>query len=156
MRTTPEPEPLTTIETARVLMEAGRPEEAVAWYRSHLSENPGDSAATRELAIALLESGRFLDASAMIGYIYDRMPGLASEPLPESLWGYSPLRLRRCVTDAVRYANRAPSGNAWLTVAVLMQAQGLDTPALRMVERATEQGLSPAIADRMRLQLARQ
>jgi|GEM_PF-4676251 len=156
VRTTPEPEPLTPIETARVLMEAGRSEQAVTWYRSHLNDNPGDAAATRELAVALLESGRFLDASAMMGYIYDRVPGLANEPLQESLWGYSPLRLRQSVTDAVRYANRSPSGNAWLMVAVLMQAQGKDDAALRMVERATDQGLSPSIADRMRVQLARQ
>lgn len=156
IRTTPEPEPLTDIETARVMMQAGRADEAVAWYRAHLNDSPGDSSSARELAVALLESKRFLDATAMMGYIYDRVPGLANEPMQQSLWGDSPLRLRRSVTDAVRFAHRSPSGNAWLTVAVLMQAQGRDDVALRMVERAKDHGLSPEIADRMRVQLARQ
>jgi hypothetical protein len=70
-------------------------------------------------------------------------------------WGGSSVRLRRSVTSTVRFAQRSPSGNAWLAVAVLMQAEGRDDVALRMIDRAADEGLNPTVADRMRLRLAR-
>jgi hypothetical protein len=70
------------------------------------------------------------------------------------VWGGSVRRLRGSVGWAVRRAHDAPSANAWLLVAVLMQAEGRDGPALRMIDRATRMGLAPAVADRMRLQLS--
>jgi hypothetical protein len=82
------------------------------------------------------------------------MPGLASEAMDTGLWGDSPLRLRRSVTDAVRYAHDIQSGNAWLMVAVLMQAEGRDQVALKMLERAEAAGLSSAVGDRLRTRLA--
>ncbi len=36
-----------------------------------------------------------------------------------------------------------------------MQAEGRDDVALRMIERAADEGLSPTVADRMRLRLTR-
>lgn len=151
----PEPDPPTAYEMARGWMEAGDAKAAVEWYVEHLDENPTDIAAMREYAAALLEAGRFGDAISMMGYVYDMAPGLANRPMGPSFWGDSPLRLRRSVVSAVRYAQRSPSGNAWLTVAVLMQAEGRDGVALRMVDRAADEGLAPSVADRMRTRLSR-
>ncbi len=147
-------EPPTPIEAARAWMAYGGFEEAVEWYRIYLNENSGDTRVMREYAAALLESGRPVDAVAMMGYAYSIEPGLANEAMPEALWGDSPMRLRVSVVDAVNFGHRSPSGNAWLLVAVLMQAEGRDLVALKMVERAVDQGLSSEVADRMRLRLS--
>lgn len=155
VQTQPEPEPPTAYETARAWMEAGEAEAAVSWYQAHLDENPTDLEAMREYAAALLEADRFADAVAMMGYVYDLAPGQANRAMDPGLWGGSPLRLRRSVVSAVRFAQRSPSGNAWLLVAVLMQAEGRDGVALRMVDRASDEGLDSAVADRMRARLAR-
>jgi hypothetical protein len=149
----PEPEPLTPIESARAWMYEGNAEEAAGWYRTYLEENPDDARVMREYAAALLESGRTLDAVAMMGYAYGQDPGLANEAMPTSIWRDSAFRLRDAVTDSVKYGHRTSSGNVWLLVAVLMQAEGRDMVALKMIDRAVEEGLDPTIGDRMRLRL---
>jgi len=149
----PEPEPLTPIESARAWMYYGNAEEAAEWYRTYLGENPDDARVMREYAAALLEGGRMLDAVAMMGYAYGQDPGLANEAMPTSIWGDSAFRLRHAVTDSVKYGHRVSSGNVWLLVAVLMQAEGRDIVAAKMIDRAVTEGLDPGIADRMRLRL---
>lgn len=151
----PEPEPLTAYETAVFWMMEGEAEQAVGWYRAHLEKNPDDMLAMREYAAAMLEANRTLDAVAVMAYAYDLSPGLSTRAMDAGLWGGSPLRVRRSVVKAVRMAHEAGTGHAWLLVAVLMQAEGRDAVALRMVDRALELGLNPAIGDGLRLELDR-
>jgi tetratricopeptide (TPR) repeat protein len=150
-----EPEPWTVYETAVYWMMEGDAEQAVEWYRAHLDENPDDLLAMREYAAAMLEAGRTLDAVAVMAYAYDLAPGLSGRAMDPGLWDGSPLRLRRSVVQAVRAAHAAGTGHAWLLVAVLMQAEGRDAVALRMVDRALEMGLNPAIGERLRRELER-
>lgn len=153
-----EPEPaveLTAYESARMWLNAGNAEAAVSWFEAHLKEYPTQIGVMREYAVALLQAGRMADAVSMMGYVYDLSPSLANEPLDPGLWGGSATRMRASVAAAVRHAQRAPSGNAWLTVAVIMQAEGRDAVALRMAERARDEGLSPVIFERLRLRLSR-
>ncbi|MEM9372688.1 MAG: hypothetical protein AAGA55_03510 [Planctomycetota bacterium] len=149
-----EPEPLTPIESARAWMYYDNAAEAAAWYRQYLEESPDDARVMREYAAALLEGGRMLDAVAMMGYAYSQDPGLVNEAMDPSIWGDSAFRLRTAVTDSVKYGHRAGSGNVWLLVAVLMQAEGRDMVALKMIDRAVAEGLDPDLADRMRLRLS--
>jgi hypothetical protein len=149
------PVELTAYESARMWLAAGNAEAAVSWFEAHLNEYPTQLGVMREYAVALLQAGRMADGVAMMGYVYDLSPGLANEPLDPGLWAGSATRMRASVTAAVRHAQRLPSGNAWLTVAVLMQAEGRDAVALRMAERAREQGLSQVIYERLRLRLTR-
>lgn len=146
---------LTDLELALVFMRRNEPEEAARWFESHLRAFPNDVEVMRSYAAALIGAGRMADGVAMLAYAYDAVPGLASRPMERSLWGDSPARLRRAVEDAVRYAQRTPSASAWLTVTVLIQAEGRDAVALRMLERAESLGLGPAVADRLRLRLTR-
>lgn len=150
----PEPEPMTPIESARAWMAAGNPDEAAGWYREYLDENPDDARVMREYAAALLEGGRMLDAVALMGYAYSQEPGMVNEAMSPLIWGGSAFRLRDAVTDSVRYGHRVSSGNVWLLVAVLMQAEGRDMVALKMINRAVDEGLDQALADRMRLRLS--
>lgn len=131
----------------------GKEVEAAEWYRQHLDENPDDARVMREYAAALLESGRTVDAVALMGYAYSLSPGLANEAMGPAIWGDSAFRLRHSVTDAVRFGHRSSSGNVWLLVAVLMQAEGRDAVALKMIDRAVTEGLDAGVADRMRLRL---
>jgi hypothetical protein len=153
-QTEPEPE-LTPYEIAIGWMQAGDGAAAANWFEEHLRQFPTDLVAMREYGLALIDADRIGDGVAVIGYVYDLMPGLASQSVRPDFWGGSAARLRRSVTATVRVAQRSPSGNAWLAVAVLMQAEGRDDVALRMLERAADEGLSPAVADRMRLRLTR-
>lgn len=146
---------LTAHEIAIGWMRAGDAAAAVNWFEEHLRQYPNDLFGMREYGLALIDAGRIADGVAMIGYVYDIFPGLANQSMVSDFWGGSSARLRRSVTDTVRFAQRSPSGNAWLAVAVLMQAEGRDDVALRMVERAADEGLSPVVADRMRLRLTR-
>lgn len=145
----------TADELARAWMASGDVKQAIRWYQTHLDESPDDLSAMRGYAAALLEDGRLSDAVALMGYVYDMAPGLTSRPMDSLLWGDSAFRMRQSVTRAVRYAHQAGSGNAWLLVAVLMQAEGRDEVALRMAQRARELGLAPAVADRLEHQLSR-
>lgn len=150
---TPDEAEMTPLELGWAWMAAGDAERAAEWYRKHLDEHPTDVEAMREYAMVLVELGRMTDAVAVLGYAYDRVPGLTAFGVSGRFWGESPARLRRSVNDAVRYAHRASSGNAWLLVAVLMQSEGRDSVALRMVDRATDAGLSAAVGDRLRAAL---
>lgn len=150
----PEPEPLTPIESARAWMFQGNADEAARWYREYLEENPDDARVMREYAAAMQESGRMLDAVAMMAYAYSQDPGLVNEPMPTWIWGDSPFRMREAVTDSVKYGHRVGTGNVWLLVAVLMQAEGRDSVAIKMIDRAQDEGLDPALADRMRMRLS--
>lgn len=152
----PEPEvELTAHEIAIGWMRAGDSAAAVNWFEEHLRQYPNDLFGMREYGLALIDAGRIADGVAMIGYVYDLFPGLANQSMVSDFWGGSSVRLRRSVTSTVRFAQRSPSGNAWLAVAVLMQAEGRDDVALRMIDRAADEGLNPTVADRMRLRLAR-
>ncbi len=146
---------LTAHEMAVGWMQAGDAEAAVNWFEEHLRQYPNDLVGMREYGLALIDAGRIADGVAMVGYVYDLMPGLANQSMGSDFWGGSVTRLRRSVTNTVRFAQRSPSGNAWLAVAVLMQAEGRDDVALRMIERAADEGLDPGVADRMRVRLTR-
>lgn len=123
--------------------------KAIKAYRDHLDEQSDDAGAMRELAIALMEAGQLPDAVAVLRLAYDTDPvGLADEPIePGELLGYEgDRRLARLVRRSSIYANKTESASTWLAVGVLMQGQGRDRLALKMIVRAVAQGLDDAIA----------
>ncbi|GJM18373.1 MAG: hypothetical protein DHS20C14_05860 [Phycisphaeraceae bacterium] len=148
----PEPEPvvLTLMEEAGLELGFGEAERAITLYSQHLDADPEDMAAVRGLGVALVAVGRGEDAAATIRYAYVTDPALAGEPLGAWIAGDDARDLRRLVTDAVKHANRNDSASAWLTVAVLMQAEGRLAVALKMLDRAEERGLDLEVARAMR------
>ncbi len=150
----PEAMPLSALEVARLEMSIGDPGVAVDAYRAHLSEYPSDWIAVRELGLAMIRLGDRGDGVSLVSYAYSMDPTLAYEPVPGSLFEQSDRLLRDAVIDVVGWGHRNPSSSAWLTVAVLMQAEGRDGPGLRMVDRAQDYGLDPAVADAMRSAMA--
>ncbi|USN97969.1 MAG: hypothetical protein H6810_07180 [Phycisphaeraceae bacterium] len=139
-------EPPTEIELARAALAYGDDEGAIQHYRTHLTENPDDFRAAAELAVALLAAGRDDDGVAMIRLAYGSDPGLAIRPISERVLLNS-RQWRDLVVRAVRHAHQRDSGSAWLTVSVLMQAEGRTKVAMRMLDRARDRGLDRSVFD---------
>lgn len=145
---------LTVAEQADLLLGTNRPEAAAQLYQEHLSQHPDDAAAIRALAVALLKSGRPQEAVAVAAMAYDKDPsGLAIRPIPTALFS-DPDDLRAALNRAVTYANRVNTASAWLLVATLMQAEGRDRVAARMLDRAIALGLSERVASAMAAELS--
>jgi hypothetical protein len=128
-------------------MSAGDWDAAITRLRKHLKTNVNDNHAVRYLAVALLETKKFDDASALMRQAYRGEPALAGEPIPAADLGIGETELRRLVSSTVLYAHRVNSASSWLTVAVLMQAEGREKVAGTMLERAQKQGLEQIILD---------
>lgn len=146
----PEAVPLSALEVARLEMSIGNPEVAIEAYRSHLSAYPSDWLAMRELGLAMIRTKQRGDGVAMLSYAYFQDPTLAWDAVPVELFERDSRKLRDSVVDVVGWGHRNPSASAWLAVAVLMQAEGRNGPALKMIERAEGYGLDPAISQEMR------
>ena len=143
----PQPaEPLTDDELAARKLGAGHADDAIDLYRAFLRDNPDDAGAMRGLALALLADSRFKEGVAMMAMAYRTDPLLADEAI-DALLFESQKGLRSEVRRCVIHANRTGLASAWLTVAVLMQAEDRDDRALKMLERARDAGLDTVVAD---------
>ncbi|MBC7835800.1 MAG: hypothetical protein H7Y88_11975 [Phycisphaerales bacterium] len=140
------PEPETAIERGTLALSGGDGEQAVKELRRHLKDDPTDGPAMRLLALALLETGNVEESVAVMVMAYETEPSLAWEAIDGANAGWSNSDVRDRVESAVAYAHRTKTGSAWLSVALLMQAEGRDGLALKMLERASELGLSVRIA----------
>lgn len=147
------PPQLTVFEQGVLALYQGDSAEAVAALRQHLRDNPSDTQALRVLALALLDDNKPDDAAAVMASAYRTDPGLATRSIRYGQAGVTEARLRELLVRAVQHAHRVKSASAWLTVAVLMQAQGRESLALEMLGRAEKAGLSREIADPMKAEL---
>ena len=140
--------PLTDDEQAAQELGAGDASDAIDLYRSFLRDNPDDAPAMRGLALALLADSRFKEGVAMMAMAYRTDPPLADEAIDAKLFE-SEKDLRGQVRRCVIHANRTGLASAWLTVAVLMQAEDRDERALKMLQRARDAGLDTVVADNL-------
>ncbi len=140
---------LSPIEVARLFMSVGALDDAIVAYGSHLDEYPDDWFAIRELGIAKMLEHQYLDGVALIHYAYSGLPELAGAPIEMVVFEDSEAVLRDLVLDMVRWGHKSPSAGAWLTVGALMQAQGREPVARKMIDRAADHGLDIEIVDSM-------
>ncbi|MCC6661742.1 MAG: hypothetical protein IT437_12750 [Phycisphaerales bacterium] len=140
-------ENLSPRELGALALRTGEPEAAIEAYRKHLDESPEDADAMRRLGVAMIDARKIRDGVAMIALAYRTDPRLCGKELPRTLVGGA-ADLRTLVNRASIYANTTGSASAWLAMAVLAQAEGRDHVAARMVERARDAGLDPALADK--------
>ncbi len=135
-------EDATPAEWGRWRLMQGDLDEAIAELRRAIDDEPGDTASKRLLAIALMLDGRLADGVALLRSVYQEDPALAREPVDPAMFGPRARRtLDRLVRQMAIYANARESASAWLAEAVLMQAQGRDRHALRMLDKARAHGL---------------
>jgi hypothetical protein len=145
--------PPTDAEVAAALLKSGDSSGAIDLYRKHLQDRDDDAEAMRGLGVALLVHGEPEQGVAMISMAYRTNAMLVDAEVSSGDLFKSQGQLRETLRGAVSFANKIKSASAWLTVAVLMQAEGRDGDALRMIDRAADLGLDAALVKRFRTAL---
>ncbi len=145
--------PPTDDQIAASLLRSGNADGAVEKYRAYLRDHADDAGAMRAFAIALLVAGEPEQGVAMMSMAYRTDPTLAEKVLPDEQLFKSDADLRQALQKAVTFANKMKSASSWLTVAVLMQAEGRKDHALRMIDRASGLGLDAALVKRFKTTL---
>ncbi len=143
----------TLLDIAKQDLRSGQTATAVTMIRKHLKVQPDDTGAMRVLGMALLETKQFDDAAAIFRQAYRTDPNLSNEPVDVAELGIDDTELRRLVSSTVLYAHRVNSGSSWLTVAVLMQAEGRKVNARDMLARSEKLGLESTIVAPMKAAL---
>ncbi|GAB4382567.1 MAG: hypothetical protein Kow0022_00380 [Phycisphaerales bacterium] len=148
-------EPPKPIDVARISLVMGDLKSAEAQYRVHLKEHPADSEALREYGLVMLESDRADEGFAAIRKAYRDKPELAETPIDLASLGFDGNRVRHLMGIVSPEANQLKSASAWLTLSVMLQAQGKDGLALKFLKKASGQGLDKPIVDAMEARLTR-
>lgn len=133
--------------TAEELIAETRYRDAEDLLRAELADAPGDAVLARLLAVALAGTGDFENASKQMSLAYQVAPTLSTYPFSEQDPSPGVSELRALSINAVRFARRTPSAEAWLLVAVLIQAQGRHDVSARMMDRAAALGLDRAVVN---------
>ncbi len=140
-------EPPTALEVGKAMIAADQPKHAIEAFRRDIKEHGSEGTTMRYLAIALAEDKQIEEAAAVMRSAYRIDPALATSPIDLVGLGYSERTFRELIARCVVAANRLNTGSSWLLVTSLMQAEGRTEPARRMLEKASKQGLEPAILD---------
>lgn len=139
-------------ELADTYMRLGDADSAVRVYSAHLSRHPGDVMALRALGVALIERGETRSGVDSVERAYRIDPTLGARLFDRELLR-TPENLGLVLDRATSLAHQLEQGPgataAWLTVAVLMQADGRLEPARTSLERAREAGLDRRVAGPM-------
>ena len=145
---------LTLLERADLTLHSGNAPAAIKLYRAYLDKYPDDAAASRSLAMALVDDHRIDQAVAVLALSYERQPRLAGTPIdPDTLSG-SDMTHRRRFTAVMDYANRTKTASAYFAAAVLAQSEDRDGTAARLLDKAMQAGLNPRVGEEMKLALA--
>lgn len=150
------PQPVTppeAIDIARVALVLGNLDSAEEQYRIHLNEHPDDSAALREFALVMFEADRVDDGFAALRKAYRDQPELAIKPLDLGQFGFDGPRTRRLMAKVSPVANNLKTSSGWLALTALLQWQGKDRAAIRMLEKAEAMGLESEIVTPFRSDL---
>lgn len=149
----PAPQP-TAYDYGMAALQSGNSGAAVRYFREVVQKDKNDAGAMRLLAVSLLESRQPDDAAAMLRQAYTMDPTLAGRQLDADNLGMNSARRSSLVNRSVEYANRVNSASSWLMVSVMMQTDGRFELARRMLARASDQGLDPAVFKAMDSALA--
>jgi tetratricopeptide (TPR) repeat protein len=140
----PQPRVTTGADLGHTYLQLGDGESAMRVLMDHIRDYPNDTQAIRAIAMAYLMLGEAENGIRQIGRAYRQSPWLASRPLTGLL---SPQDHGYMLDIATQVAVQQNSADAWLTVAVLMQAEGRFNAARQAAQRARNAGLAPEVAD---------
>ena len=139
---------LTPVERAEADMNSGDYSAAREGYAKIVQESADDPESLRRYALSLMLDKQVSDGVAVMAMAYRNDPTLASRVFDAELLG-SDGEWRKGVRIATTYANRAQTGASWLTVAVLMQAEGRKDLAAKMIAKAQAVGVETAVYEAM-------
>lgn len=138
----------TTTEIVERLLHEGAYYDAIRAFDAYGSQ-PGDKRAPwpdeRLKALAQAGNGDIDQAAETMVNAYLIDPRLAREQLAALELVPSPGDLRGIINDCVRRGHKTDTDALWLLVGVLMQAEGRDASAAKMIARARDRGLDPSI-----------
>jgi tetratricopeptide (TPR) repeat protein len=140
----PQPRVTTGAELGHTYLQLGDGESAFRVLMDHIAAYPNDTQAIRAIGLAYLLMGEAENGVRQIGRAYRQSPWLASRPLIGLL---APQDHGYALDIATQVAVQQNSADAWLTVAVLMQAEERFGAARQAIQRARNAGLSPELAD---------
>lgn len=152
--TMPEPDP------GMAALREGRYEEAAnEFLRAHARRVREEEAASAEggvpipdrsmlrlHALALAAGGEFARAADAFGAAHREDPGLGADPIDGARVLSSGAEARRIVLDAMQFAKRTDSADAWAMVGYLKQVQGEHDEARALVAKAESMRNPSAIA----------
>lgn len=110
---------------------------AVVVYAQRLADG-GGATDRRLMAVSLIGARRFEEGAKAVRAAYTAEPSLAERPLDGGPMVGGTMEWRRLVTSMVGYAHRANTSDAWLSVGVLMQAEGRHDWARKMFARSED------------------
>ncbi len=140
------PPPTPPDQIARSLCDHARFADALPHVRAHLAKHADDRAAQRWLALALLGAKRTEDAIAVVRGVYRTDPLIARTPLDLDACGLKG-QAQDLFLASVAHANRTRASSAWLTAAVIAQAQGRGEQARTCLAKSRSAGLEADIHD---------
>jgi tetratricopeptide (TPR) repeat protein len=123
-------QPVIEIDLALIAARTGRYEFAAEQYRLR-----GD---LRKQALTLVGANELPRAVELFVQAYESNADLVKQPMNALGLIGSVSELRHLVKRAVRHAHQEDTAEAWFTVAVLMQGEGRDELARKMMERAKQ------------------
>jgi hypothetical protein len=147
------PPPPTGVELADVAMYEGRYDKAIAGYRVHLTTAPDDTEAMRRLAIALILDKKVKEGVAVLGAAYEKDLSLVRKPLDMNMIPDGQDQFRDMLYQVAPFANSMRSASGYLTVAVIMQAQGREDMARKNMKKARDAGLPDKVATEFETEL---
>ncbi len=138
---------LTSAETAREYHRRGDLEDAIAWYKRAIIESGNnDQLARRDQALAMIEGGDSRGGVEMLADALRRDPLLVELPIDPTLFGEGSRRWRATVNRATVFARSARTGEAWLAVVLMLEADNRPTAAQQALRYAVDAGLEPALS----------
>ncbi len=140
------PPPPTAIEKADYALYNGMVKEAITSYREHLDENPEDADAMRSLAIALVQDRKVKEAVAIMALAYDKDISLVRKRMNPLMVADGEEGFRDVLRSTVLFSNKMKSASGFLAVVVMMQAEGREPQALKILEKAKAAGLDEKLA----------
>jgi hypothetical protein len=138
------------LASAKQQMRNARPAAAVDALKDYARTQSSDADARRFLALAMIESGKTDEGVAMMRAAYSLDASLAQRPINIADLGLNGKRLDAVVDTISTHAEKSDTASAWLTAAVLWQADGRAAIAQTMLDRASAKGLDVNLAGDLR------
>jgi hypothetical protein len=138
-------EELTPLDIASEALWIGDWKAAEAALQAHMKDHPIDWDVSRVLALVLLANRQAAQGVAVMAQAYEQDPTLAERAIDVSTFKGGATKVRELFNAAFAHAQRVKSGSAFLTAAVIAQAEGRPEVARRIVSRGLEFGLDPKL-----------
>lgn len=139
-------------ELADTYFKLGDTASALRVYQRHVGRHPGDVLAVRSMGFAMIDLGDTENGVRQVERAYRIDPTLARAPFDRQQLRDADTfgdTLDRVTALAGKLDSKPEASAAWLTVAVMMQADGRNEPARSALDKAKEAGLNTKVVEEL-------